>query len=93
MKSTQMKDFLKSTDVKNIPLDSLHQFILKYRNTNDLAFRNDVRLLGREIYNQVLYPPKDNQNMGGIYRIGTFMTYLINENRKRYLDDSLIMLF
>ncbi len=31
--------------------------------------------------------------MGGIYRIGTFMTYFIYENRARYLDDSLVMAF
>ena len=94
MKSKQMKEFLEKTDIRNLPLDTLHaSFIMKYRNVSDIAFREDIRTLGQYVYSQVLYPPKDNQNTGWIYRIGTFMTYLINENRKRYLDDSLLMTF
>lgn len=93
MQSSQMKEFFSKTDLKNLPLDSLHAFIMKYRESKDIPLRNDVRTLGQHVYSSVLYPPKDNQNMGGIYRIGTFMTYLINENRKRYFDDSLVMAF
>lgn len=93
MQSSEIKSFLANTDLKNLPLDTLHSFIMKYRNTKDIAIQNDVRLLWQHMYSQVLYPPKDNQNTGGIYRIGTFMTYLINENRKRYLEDSLILTF
>ncbi len=94
MKSKQMKEFLEKTDIKTLPLDVLHSsFIMKYRNVSDTTFRDDVRALGQYVYSQVLYPPKDNQNTGWIYRIGTFMTYLINENAKRYLDDSLLMTF
>ena len=94
MKSKQMKEFLKETDIRTLPLDALHgSFIMKYRNVTDKDFREDVKVLGQHIYSQVLYPPADNQNTGWIYRIGTFMTYLINENRKRYLDDSLLMIF
>lgn len=93
MQSPQMKEFFSKTDLKNLPLDSLHAFIMKYRDSKDIPLRNDVRTLGQHLYASVLYPPKDNLNMGGIYRIGTFMTYLINENRKRYFDDSLVMVF
>jgi hypothetical protein len=45
------------------------------------------------IYNKVLYPTRAEANTDGIYRIGTFMTYLINQNAKRYYDDSLIFGF
>ena len=45
------------------------------------------------VYNTVLYPTKEQENTGGIYRIGTFMTYLINKNLTRYFDDSLIFGF
>ena len=93
MKSAQIKEFFEKTDIKNLPLESLHAFIMKYRNSPDPALRADIKTLGQHIYTSVLYPPQENQNMGGIYRIGTFMTYLINENRKRYLDDSLVSLF
>lgn len=93
MQSSQMKEFFKKTDIRTLPLESLHTFIMKYRNAPEIALRNDVRMLGQHIYSSVLYPPKDNENNGGIYRIGTFMTYLINNNNKRYLDDSLVMLF
>lgn len=65
MKSKQMKDFLEKTDIRNLPLDTLHtSFIMRYRNVGDQAFRDDVRLLGQHIYSQVLYPPADNQNTG-----------------------------
>jgi hypothetical protein len=93
MQSKEMKDFFTNNDVKSIPLDSLHGFIMKYHDAKDPALRSDVRKLGETIYSNILYPPKDNQNMWGIYRIGTFMTYLINENRRRYLEDSLILTF
>ena len=94
MKSPQMKDFLAKTNIRELPLDTIHgALIMKYRTVKDDAFRNDVKKLWQHIYSQVLYPPKDNQNMWWIYRIGTFMTYLINENRKRYLDDSLLTVF
>lgn len=65
MKSKQMKEFLEKTDIRNLPLDTLHaSFIMKYRNVSDIAFREDIRTLGQYVYSQVLYPPKDNQNTG-----------------------------
>lgn len=42
------------------------------------------------LYQMVLYPNKDVRNTGGIYRIGTFLTYFIDNNRSRYYDDSLV---
>lgn len=45
------------------------------------------------LYNQILYPPKDNRNTDKIYRIGTFLTYFISQNRERYYDDSLVFNF
>lgn len=65
MKSKQMKEFLKETDIRTLPLDALHgSFIMKYRNVTDKDFREDVKVLGQHIYSQVLYPPADNQNTG-----------------------------
>jgi hypothetical protein len=53
----------------------------------------DIEKIGHELYSSILSPKGNDVNMKGIYRIGTFMTYLINENRKRYLDDSLVFDF
>lgn len=46
-----------------------------------------------KIYDAVLYPKPEERNQETIYRIGTFLTYFISENRKRYLDDSLVQSF
>lgn len=45
------------------------------------------------LYGAILYPTKEERNQATIYRIGTFLTYFISENRKRYLDDSLVQSF
>ena len=47
----------------------------------------------KSFYEAVLYPSPSQRNQATIYRIGTFLTYFISENRKRYLDDSLVMSF
>lgn len=46
-----------------------------------------------KLYDAVLYPAREDRNQATIYRIGTFLTYFISENRKRYLDDSLVQSF
>ncbi|EKE29793.1 MAG: hypothetical protein ACD_2C00097G0016 [uncultured bacterium (gcode 4)] len=63
----------------------------------DSATANKTKILAanklNEIYKTVLYSPKDLKNDGKIYRIWTFLTYFIDNNRKRYYDDSLITNF
>lgn len=58
-----------------------------------MSLRNDGKIIAEYVYNTVLYPKKEEANTDGIYRIGTFMTYLINKNLHRYYDDSLIFGF
>lgn len=60
---------------------------------NAVALKVEVRKLINRLYETVLYPPKELQNTVGIYRIGTFLTYFISNNRQRYYDDSLVMSF
>lgn len=91
LKSADIKKFLENPD--DISLEKLHELILKYRNSKNADYQHDLHLLGKSMYSKILYPSKQDANMGWIYRIGTFMTYLINENRKRYLEDSLIFTF
>jgi hypothetical protein len=54
---------------------------------------SDINRIGHELYTSILSPKWSDVNSRGIYRIGTFMTYLIHENRKRYLEDSLVFEF
>jgi hypothetical protein len=54
---------------------------------------SDINRIWHELYTSILSPKWSDINNRGIYRIGTFMTYLIHENRKRYLEDSLVFEF
>ncbi|GAB0174434.1 MAG: hypothetical protein HHAS10_03130 [Candidatus Altimarinota bacterium] len=93
LKSTEMKKFFESNNINDIPIESLHTFLTKYRSTTNPLLKKDIENIGQSVYKNVLYPTKDNENTKGIYRIGTFMTYLINKNTTRYFDDSLLMAF
>lgn len=66
---------------------------MKLRSQNNVALRKDAKMIGNFLYAKILYPNIAEANTGGIYRIGTFMTYLINNNRLRYFDDSLVSSF
>ncbi|MBP8017041.1 hypothetical protein KAZ01_03445, partial [Candidatus Gracilibacteria bacterium] len=61
--------------------------------TTEITIKTEVKNILNKIYKLVLYPPKEIQNNDGIYRIGTFLTYFISNNRNRYYDDSLIFQF
>lgn len=54
---------------------------------------NDIKKIGKELYSSILSPKWTDINNKGIYRVWTFMTYLINKNQQRYLDDSLLFEF
>ena len=45
------------------------------------------------MYAKILSPEKNQENDAPIYRIGTFFTYFINNNRVRFYDDSLLISF
>ncbi len=53
----------------------------------------EAKRLRHALYDGVLVPAKDNRNQASIYRIGTFLTYYISQNGKRFFDDSLIFEF
>lgn len=58
--------------------------------TQTLMLKKDARVLLNSLYQTVLYPQKEERNAAGIYRIGTFLTYFIDNNRSRFYDDSLV---
>lgn len=57
------------------------------------ALALESRKTKERIYDALLYPKQGNRNTEKIYRMGTFMTYYITQNRTRYYDDSLISAF
>lgn len=58
-----------------------------------ISLQSEARALLGNLYETILYPSKDMKNTAGIYRIGTFLTYFIDNNRSRYYDDSLVTQF
>jgi hypothetical protein len=88
-----MKSFFQS-GVDSV--DTMNRFInwVKYGGKiTDVGVIRDVENVAQTFYSHILYPPREEINTGKIYRIGTFMTYFIAQNRARYLDDSLVITF
>ena len=100
-KSVAMQKVLTPERLANMRPADLHQILLYFITQIDIGkplqektmVEEDIENIGQELYSSILSPKGSDVNIKGIYRIGTFMTYLINENRKRYLDDSLIFEF
>jgi len=95
-KTETLKNLFASEKFQGISVRDFTSVLFSLQSTKDKAVQADAKQVSDFIYKSVLYPQtyaKDMVNTGGIYRIGTFMTYLINQNRERYLDDSLIFLF
>lgn len=91
--SPKLKDVLQKNE-ESISLTDLSTLLMKLRlQKSDTQLRDDAKMLGEYIYKKILYPAKSEANTGNIYRIGTFMTYLIDNNRGRYFEDSLVSLF
>jgi hypothetical protein len=57
------------------------------------ALAREAKMLRNSLYHGLLYPEKSSQNMEGIYRVGTFMSYYVNQNRARFYEDSLVTNF
>lgn len=61
--------------------------------TENNALITDTENILDNLYKKILYPSVQNRNNTGIYRIGTFMSYFIQNNRARFFEDSLINQF
>jgi hypothetical protein len=95
-KTEKLKTLFASEKLQWISIHDFISLLFSLGTTKDIVIRNDAKNVANFTYKSILYPKTyapELVNTGGIYRIGTFMTYLINENRKRYLDDSLIFSF
>ncbi|EKE27330.1 MAG: hypothetical protein ACD_3C00223G0007 [uncultured bacterium (gcode 4)] len=74
---------IRNTDLTKMWLDAM--------NSNKVRASAKSKL--NEIYRTVLYTPKNLKNDENIYRIWTFLTYFIDNNRNRFYDDSLVTNF
>jgi ABC-type multidrug transport system fused ATPase/permease subunit len=63
------------------------------KTTEGITLVNEARRLKTLAYKWILYPEEGNKNDASIYRVGTFLSYYISENRKRFFEDSLIFAF
>ena len=52
--------------------------------------QQEAKTLRNSLYHGLLYPEKSKQNLQAIYRVGTFTSYYINQNRARFYEDSLV---
>ncbi len=99
--SVAMKKILTPERIDTMGPIDLHQILLYFKTQigsgkpiqDKKNIEADIVKIGNELYSSILSPKWADINRKGIYRIGTFMTYLINENSKRYLDDSLVFDF
>jgi len=57
------------------------------------AIALEARSLKGMAFEEILYPSTDNRNTEKVYRMGTFLTYYVTQNRTRFYDDSLINAF
>ncbi len=81
------------TNLGPLTIDRLASELLtieKAASGSDAILAKKARDARLSIYDRVLFPSKELKNTAGIFRIGTFLTFYISENRTRYLDDSLI---
>jgi hypothetical protein len=89
----KFKKFLTSEQLNSISMRDFVSVLFTLSRGKDTAIAQDAKRVGDVLYKAILYPSTEDTNTWGIYRIGTFMTYLIAQNRERYFDDSLVFQF
>ena len=58
-----LKEKLANIDFNDVGLEKWHSFIMQNHNAKDPLIREDARMMGAQIYKEILYPPKDNTNL------------------------------
>ena len=100
-KSVAIKKILTPERLDQMSAEELHQILIYFKIQLQAGkivqekqiVQNDIENIGKELYGSILSPKWTDVNEKWIYRIGTFMTYLINKNQQRYLDDNLVFEF
>lgn len=67
--------------------------LISNNNKNNIWLKKELEKILESAYEKILYPEKNYEESGKIYRIGTFFTYFINKNRSRYYEDNLVQFF
>lgn len=62
MKSKEMKALIEKTPLENIPIDALHDLIIKNKRANNPLLKQDLHTLGQTLYERILYPTKETAN-------------------------------
>lgn len=84
----------KNTDIQKIRTNLAN--IEKEVNARIRTLNEQIRVadpIMNELYSEVLSPKHENKNRTGIYRVGTFFTYFVQNNRSRFYEDSLLTNF
>lgn len=100
-KNTTIKNaFIKNFGQENYDISKINDWLVgsyvglsSSKNISDITLKKELEKILESAYEKILYPEKNYEETGKIYRIGTFFTYFINKNRSRYLDDSLVQFF
>jgi hypothetical protein len=76
-------------------MNELHRLIVELTRVNfpDGNIDTQIQELRQDLYELVIYTPKELKNTKNIYRAGTFLKYFISENNTRLLEDSLLTSF
>lgn len=54
--STELKKMLGDTAMSTLGIEKWHTFVLQNRNSDNVALRNDARMIGKTLYDGILYP-------------------------------------
>lgn len=95
-----VRDTLLGNLNKQPTLKDFHSLLLRLGNTDlsaqldalsEQAFKAELDRARDHLYRIVLSPNASNvTNNAGIYRVGTFLTYFIANNHKRYYEDNIL---
>ncbi len=95
IKNNELKKIINDNLWNKPTIENLFLILNEIINSNQIAFtiKTESKIILNKLYKEILYPSSNLQNNSWIYRIGTFLTYFISNNRTRYYDDSLIFQF
>lgn len=54
--SAELKKMLGDTAMSTVGIEKWHTFVLQNRNSDNIALRNDARMIGKTLYDGILYP-------------------------------------
>lgn len=76
-------------------MNELHRLILELSRISfpQESINIQIQNIRQDLYQLIIYTPKDYKNTKNIFRAGTFLKYFISENNTRIFEDSLLTSF